>query len=303
MAISLPRRLPAARVLAKEGLAVREHERGADGGGLGIAMLNLMPKKESTEIQIARMLADGPADVSMSFFVPEGHTPKTVGRDHIENFYETWADIRGREFDGLIVTGAPIETLPFEEVTYWAQLCEVFEWAQRRVAGGYYICWAAQAALNHFHGVPKYELDAKMFGVFAHRIDAPESDLVRGMAPDFELPVSRHTEVRGEDLPRGAVRIVAQSARSGVGLLEEPARGLVYNFNHPEYDAMTLRDEYVRDVDAGAEIQLPENYFPDDDPDREPTARWREKGRLIYRNWLARLAEARGAEPTARKAG
>ncbi len=297
MAISLPRGLPAVEILREEGLEVREHERGVHGGGLAIAMLNLMPKKEATETQIARMLADGPVDVSLSFFVPEGHTPKTVGRRHIEAFYEPWSEIRTRAFDGLIITGAPIETLPFEEVTYWPQLCEILEWADERTAGGYYICWAAQAALNHFHGVPKYELEAKMFGVFSHAIETPESDLVAGMGSGFELPVSRHTEVHAEDLPADAVRVVAHSARSGVCLLEEPARNLVYNFNHPEYDALTLHDEYARDVDAGAEIRLPENYFPGDDPAREPTARWREQGRLIYRNWLARLARARGDVP------
>ncbi len=305
MAITLPPGLPAARILSQEGLEVRERTSGAAGSReLSIALLNLMPKKESTETQIARMLASGPEDVSLSFFVPEGHRPKTVDAGHIESFYESWSEISAREHDGLIITGAPIETLPFHDVTYWDRLCEVFEWAEGHVGGCYYICWAAQAALYHFHGVPKYELEAKMFGVFAHDVDAPDSTLVQGMGRHFELPVSRHTETRREDLPTsGAVRVVAQSSQSGLCLLEEPARGIVYNFNHPEYDALTLRDEYLRDVKAGAEIQVPRNYFPGGDPSREPTARWRDKGRFIYRNWLTRLAAARAARSEARRVG
>lgn len=280
--------LPAYQALRDEGVeVVSPGEAAHRGPPLRIAILNLMPEKPVTETQIARVLGDSAHDVALTFFVPGAYRAKTTPASHIAAYYERWPSIRQRSFDGLIVTGAPIETLPFEEVTYWRELTEILEWARLRVGQSYYICWAAQAALWHFHGVPKRRLAEKMFGVFPHRIAAPRSPLMKGLPQNFPVPASRHTEIAAADLPEDrGLEVLADSAESGLGLVHDAPNRAVYMFNHPEYDAGTLAREYRRDLAAGRPVPLPRHYFPGDDPARAPAQTWRAGARILYRNWL-----------------
>ena len=307
MPIVLDTTMPATRALREEGVEVITPGTGRQKGRpqsqpLRIAILNLMPEKPVTEAQIARVLGETAYDIEPTFFVPGDYRSKSTPDSHIAAFYERWPSLRSRSFDGLIVTGAPVETLPFEEVTYWRELTEIMEWARVRVGQTYYICWAAQAALWHFHGVPKRPLPEKMFGVFPHRIVAPDSALMTGLAPGFGVPVSRHTEVAAADLPKDSgLEVLASSGESGLCLVGDAPKRAVYMFNHLEYDAETLAREYRRDLEAGRPVPLPKHYFPDDDPARAPAQTWRGSARILYRNWLdlvRRHAEARheGAE-------
>jgi homoserine O-succinyltransferase len=301
MSIKLPDSLPAGKILRNEGIEVLGPESPPRPGArpLRIALLNLMPEKADAEVQIARLLGAAPYAVEVTLFLPDSHTPKTAPAAHIAAFYERWSAIRQREFDALIVTGAPVETLPFEEVTYWRELTEIFDWARVHVCRSFYICWSAQAALYHFHGVPKHGLDQKMFGVFRHRVADTGAALLSGFGEAFPVPVSRHTEVRAADLPANVgLEVLADSDQAGLCLIEDRPRGAVYMFNHLEYDAGTLRDEYLRDLEAGAPVPVPRHYFPGDDPARPPIDGWRPYGHLLFRNWIAeigRCAHADGA--------
>lgn len=290
MPIKLPDGLPGQPLLHAEGIAA------ADDPVLGcnaersirVALLNLMPHKCDTEVQIARLLGDTPYRVELSLFVPDDYTSKNTPQEHIAAHYHRWSAIRNATFDGLIVTGAPIETLPFGEVTYWRQLTQVFDWARQHLHRSYYICWAAQAALYHFHGVPKHPLPEKHFGVYRHRVTDHSTPLLDGFDRHFPVPVSRHTEVRHADLPTHTdLSVLAESDEAGLCLLESEKDRAVYMFNHLEYDAETLRGEYRRDLAAGRSVPLPGNYFPDDDPTAEPVNYWRSHARLLFRNWLA----------------
>ena len=288
MAIILPTDLPAARRLRAEGVDVlAPNEDRTVGSALRIAVLNLMPNKPDTETQICRVLAETAYRVTPRFFVPDSYRSKTTPADHIDAFYARWSQIRDCEFDGLIVTGAPVETLLFEDVTYWRELCAIFDWARTRIGESFYICWAAQAALQFFHGVPKHELPEKMFGVFPHRLVRPDAPLLRGLEEGFPIPVSRHTAVREDDLPGGrGIEVLAASAESGLGLVRDRHNRAVYMFNHLEYDADTLSREYFRDLREGRPVPLPRHYFPDDDPARCPAQSWRGSARILFRNWL-----------------
>ena len=303
MPIALPNGLPARRVLQREGIEVIDgrasddhHRRGAR-PALRVALLNLMPTKIATETQIARLLGSTPFRVDLTPFVPDSYVPKCTPARHIEAFYERWSAVRGRRFDGLIVTGAPVETLPFEEVSYWRELTEIFDWSRERVRRSCFICWGAQAALHHFHGVPKRALPRKAFGVFRHRVARPGAPLLRGFGASFVTPVSRHTEVRAADLPPGSgLDVLADSPEAGLCLVEDRPGGAVYMFNHLEYDAGTLRDEYLRDLKAGRPIQLPRHYFPGDDPARPPVNTWRPFAHLLFRNWITGIDRSAGLE-------
>lgn len=288
MAIRLPQDLPAHAVLTAEGATLIAP--GAPGRPLRIALLNLMPDKVATETQLARLLAASPFDVEPVLLRPASYRPRNACAEHLRAFYRTWQEVRGTEIDGLIVTGAPVETLPFTAVAYWEELTAVLDWAAAELAGSLYICWAAQAALWHFHGVPKHDLTQKRFGVFAHRI-VNRAPVLAGFAASFPMPVSRHSETRAHDLPAGVgLRVLARSPLAGPGLIEDRPRRALYMFNHLEYDRTTLCDEYRRDLRSGRSVPLPRGYFPGDNPTLPPHHGWRRVARLLFGNWLAGVA-------------
>jgi homoserine O-succinyltransferase len=298
MPIVLPKGLPARHALEAEGIRVLA-ETPPDAAGappLRIALLNLMPRKTTTEIQIARLLGDTARTVELTLAVPDSYVSTTTPAIHLSAFYRRWTEIRDARFDALIVTGAPVELLPFEAVTYWRDMTRVLDWADRNATRSYYICWAAQAALYHFHGVPKHMLPRKRFGVYRQAILQPDNPLFDCLPGHFPTPVSRHTETRQGDLPRIAgLTVLAGSPQSGLCMVEDRDRRAIYMFNHLEYDAGTLAEEYRRDRDAGADIALPEHYYPSDDPSRPPFNTWRPYARRVFRNWLG------GNEPAAER--
>ena len=305
MSIALPIGLPARTTLAAEGIEILAGDE-LDRRGrrpLRICLVNLMPNKIATETQICRLLGATSLPVAVTLCVPDSYRSKTAPESHVATFYRPWSRIRDEPFDGVVVTGAPIETLPFEEVTYWRELCALFDWAKARVASGLYICWAGQAALYHFHGVPKHPLPGKIFGVYRQRVAGADSRLLRGFGEEFPVPVSRHTEVRAADLPRQAgLTLLAGSSEAGLCLIEDRANRAVCMFNHLEYDAGTLGDEFRRDQQAGKPIDIPRNYFPGDNAERAPVNVWRHYGHLLWSNWLGeiyRTPAARGAEQPA----
>lgn len=292
MPIKIPDDLPARSTLEREGVmilgeadAVRQDIR-----PLRIGLLNLMPNKIRTETQIARLIGATPLQVELTLVRMSDHIPRNTSADHMLSFYRPWADVRDEYFDGFITTGAPVELLPFEEVSYWDELRRVFDWTQTHVHGSFNICWGAQAAVHHFHGVPKHALDKKAFGVFEHHNLAPASPYLRGFSDDFAIPVSRWTEVRREDLPEDhGITVLAESAEAGLCLLDDPRHRALHMFNHVEYDSTSLAEEYFRDRDAGKPIDVPKNYFPDDDPSATPQNRWRSHAHLLFGNWINQI--------------
>ena len=289
MSIALPMGLPARRILLDEGIEVlgRNDLRRWGRLPLRLCLVNLMPNKIVTETQIARLLGATSIPVELTLCVPDSYRSKTAPADHMASFYRPWTHVREEPFDGVVVTGAPVETLPFEEVTYWSDLCRIFDWARSRMVSNIYICWAAQAALYHFHGVPKRQLPEKIFGVFRHRLTNEDSRSLCGFGQEFPAPVSRHTEVRAADLPvQAGLTVLAASSDAGLCLVEDHGNRAVYMFNHLEYDAGTLGEEFRRDQLAGKPIGIPRNYFPDNDPERAPENIWRPYGHLLFGNWL-----------------
>ena len=290
MPIKIPENLPAIDVLRAEGVMVMSDATAArqDIRPLQIALLNLMPNKVRTETQFARLIGATPLQIELTLIRMTGHTSKNTPAEHLEAFYTSFAEARARRFDGLIITGAPIEKLPFEAVDYWAELQTVFDWTQTNVQRTFAICWGAQAMLHHFHGTPKHALPAKAFGCYRHRNRAPASPYLRGVSDDFIVPVSRWTEVREAELPPG-LRVLMSSPETGPCLVEDAAHRALYMFNHIEYDTTSLAEEYQRDVAAGAAIAPPANYFPGDDPARAPENRWRSHAHLLFGNWINEL--------------
>jgi homoserine O-succinyltransferase len=289
MPIKIPDDLPARATLEAEGVVVM-HETTAsrqDIRPLRIGLLNLMPDKPRTETQFARLLGASPLQVELTLLRLTSHTPRNTAAGHMLAFYRTWEDASGETFDGFIVTGAPVEALPFEEVIYWDELRRIFDWTQTHAHACLTICWGAQAAVQHFHDVPKHMLPQKRSGVYHHHNLAPASPWLRGLADDIEIPVSRWTEVRHDDLPEnGELKVLLDSNDAGLCLLEDHARRTLHMFNHIEYEATSLADEYVRDRAADPTTPLPRNYFPADDPDRTPKNRWRSHAHLLFGNWL-----------------
>ena len=292
MPIKIPDQLPAHEVLEREGVSVM-NERTAlrqDIRPLQIGLLNLMPNKIRTETQFARLLGATPLQVELTLVRVGNHRAKHTSEEHLISFYQTWEEVRDRKFDGFIVTGAPIELLPFEEVTYWKELQQIFDWTTTNVHSSFYICWGAMAAAWHFHGVPKHTLEKKAFGVFRHRNNAPASPYLAGFSDDFAIPVSRWTEVRKTDLPPSAgLDVLMESEATGPCLLAEATANRLYIFNHIEYDSTSLKEEYDRDVAAGSAIEVPHGYYPDDDPSRPPLNRWRSHAHLLFGNWINRV--------------
>ena len=291
MPIKIPDDLPARATLEREGVMVmtEAHAVRQDIRPLKVALLNLMPNKARTETQFARLIGATPLQVEMSLLRMTRHKPKNTSPDHMIAFYRSFAEVldSGEKFDGLIVTGAPIELLDFGQVTYWEELRRIFDWTQTHVHSTMNICWGAQAALHHFHGVPKHELPRKAFGVFRHRNLKPASPYLRGFSDDFSIPVSRWTEVRIADLPEDAgLDVLMESDEAGLCLVEDKPRRQLYMFNHIEYDTTSLAEEYWRDRDAGKDIHIPANYFPNDDPHATPENRWRSHAHLLFGNWI-----------------
>ncbi len=289
MPITLPESLPAFEVLAREGVMVMSESRAArqDIRPLRIGLLNLMPKKIETETQFARLIGATPLQIDLQLIRMSEHQSKTTPPSHMEAFYRPFREVRGEKFDGLIITGAPVEHLPFEAVTYWDELTEVMDWTQANVHSTFGVCWGGMAMLWHFHRVPKHMLPHKAFGCFRHRNLAPASPYLRGFSDEFVIPVSRWTEVRREDVERvpGLVTLLG-SDEVGPCLIEDAGHRALYIFNHFEYDSETLKAEYDRDMANGTPISVPVNYFPDDDPARPPLNRWRSHAHLLYGNWI-----------------
>ncbi len=302
MPIKVPNDLPATSHLEEEGLVVMKESDAVrqDIRPMRIAMLNLMPHKIKTEIQLARLIGGTPLQVELTLLMTASYTPTNTPMQHMLDFYRPWEEIREEKFDGLIITGAPIERLPFQDVIYWRELTEILDWTQTHVTTTLDLCWGAQAALNHFYGVPKHELPHKMFGVFPHRVARRGASLLRGFDDEFPVPVSRHTEVRATDLPRRAdLEILAESDVAGLCLIQDHTHRHIYMFNHLEYDALTLGDEYRRDKDAGLDIQLPAHYFPGDDPAKRPKNTWRSHAHLLVSNWIHDMYQETPYETTA----
>ena len=289
MPITLPETLPAYDVLRSEGVMVMSPDRAAhqDIRPLRIGLLNLMPKKIQTENQFARLIGATPLQIDLKLIRMSSHETKNTAAEHMATFYRPFQAVKGEKFDGLIITGAPIEHLPFEEVTYWDELCEVMDWTQTNVHSTFGVCWGGMAMINHFHGVKKHMLDHKAFGCFRHQNLAPTSPYLRGFSDDFVIPVSRWTEMKQAEIDAApGLKTLLGSDEVGPCLVEDPGRRALYVFNHFEYDSVTLKEEYDRDVAAGKAINVPRNYYPDDDPTRPPLNRWRSHAHLLYGNWI-----------------
>ena len=289
MPIKIPDDLPARSTLEAEGVvAMRESDAMLqDIRPLHIGLLNLMPNKISTETQIARLIGATPLQVELTLVRIGGHVARNTSADHMASFYRPWDDVRARRFDGFIITGAPVEHLPFEDVTYWDELRRIFDWTQTNVHRSFNICWAAQAAVHHFHGMPKYALPEKAFGVFSHRNLAPASPWLRGFSDDVAVPVSRWSETRACDIPRDSgITTLLESETTGLCLLHDRASHALQMFNHIEYDSRSLADEYHRDAATKPNTTVPSHYFPDDDPTRPPQNSWRSHAHLLFGNWI-----------------
>ena len=289
MPIKIPNRLPATQTLAEENIFVMTDERAGkqDIRPLQILLLNLMPTKIDTETQLSRLLGNTPLQVELTLMHTSSHKSKNTSEDHLLAFYTTFDQVKDRYFDGLVITGAPVEMMEFEEVTYWEELCEIMEWSTTHVHSTFHICWGAQAGLYYHFGVQKKTLDKKMFGVFPHIADYKRSMLFRGFDDVFMVPHSRHTTIDREDLEGiPGLKILASSPEAGVFALSTKKGRQIFITGHPEYDAETLGREYWRDVNAGKPIEIPKNYYPDNDPSKAPVSTWRSSANLLYCNWL-----------------
>lgn len=289
MPINIPNNLPAYTILNNENIFVMTDTAAAhqDIRPLRIAIVNLMPKKIETETQILRLLSNTPLQVDIELIQMASHVAKNTSAEHLTKFYKTFEDIKDTRFDGLIITGAPVEQMPFEEVDYWKELCEIMEWSKRNVCSTMHICWGAQAGLYFHYGIPKYDLPQKMFGIFPHKAEVSNSPLMRGFDEKFYVPHSRHTEIRRIDIEKiSELRIYASSPESGVAIIADKTERQFFIMGHLEYDRFTLANEYFRDLDKGLPIDIPKHYFPYDDPSQPPHFIWRSHANLLFSNWL-----------------
>ncbi len=295
MPIKLPSDLPAYAVLTREGVSVMDEDAAStqDIRPLRIALLNLMPKKIQTENQFARLIGATPLQIELTLIRMTNHYSRNTAEEHMESFYRPFSDVKGEKFDGLIITGAPIEHLDFDTVDYWEELKEVMDWTQTNVHSTFGVCWGGMALINHFHGVDKHLLDAKAFGCFRHRNLDAASPFLRGFSDDCVIPVSRWTEMRQSeiDAARG-LRTLLGSDEAGPCLVEDPEHRALYIFNHFEYDSDTLKQEYDRDMAEGTPINVPMNYYPGDDPTKPPMNRWRSHAHLLYGNWINEIYQS-----------
>ena len=289
MPIRIPDDLPAKEILNSENIFVMIEDRAyhQDIRPLRILIVNLMPTKRTTETQLLRLLGNSPLQVDITLLKMKSHKVKNTPMEHMIKFYTHFENIKHEKFDGMIVTGAPVELLEYEEVNYWDELCTIMEWANANVQSTMYVCWGAQAGLNYHYGIDKYGIDAKKFGVFRHKVVQEKTDLLRGFDDLFYMPHSRNTEIRKEDVEKIDDLVILAEAEDGdLGIIANRDRSRIFIIGHPEYDPYTLKKEYVRDVTKGLDIAVPVNYFEDDNPDKEPIDRWRAHANLLYMNWL-----------------
>ena len=289
MPLIIPQNLPAFAALQNENVFVMNEARAVaqDIRPLRILVANLMPTKIATETQLARVLANSPLQVELTLLRMDTHESKNTSAEHLESFYTRFSEVRNSRFDGMIITGAPVEQLEYRDVDYWDELCEIMEFSKTNVYSTLHVCWGAQAALWYHYGIPKHPLAQKMFGVFEHRVRRPLNPLMRGFDEIFYAPHSRHTEIRRADIDKvPALRVLAESDEAGPHILSTENGRQVFVLGHQEYDRETLYNEYIRDVRAGLPIEVPKNYFRDDDPEKEILFRWRSHGNLLYGNWL-----------------
>ena len=289
MPIQIPNDLPAASTLQQENIFVMTENRAIsqDIRPLEIVLLNLMPTKIATETQFSRLLGNTPLQVHLELMHTSTHVSKNTAQDHLLNFYKSFDELKDRKFDGMIITGAPVENMEFEDVDYWPELCRIMEWSKTNVHSTLHICWGAQAGLYYHYGIPKYPLPEKLFGVFPHKADYKRSILMRGFDDEFWIPHSRHTTVLREDIEAvPGLKIIASSEKAGVLAVMNKAGKQIFVTGHSEYDADTLEREYLRDKNQGLPIHVPENYYPNDDDTQEPMVRWRAHANLLFSNWL-----------------
>lgn len=292
MPIKIPNDLPAAKLLEAEGLFIMREKDAMrqDIRPLHIALLNLMPLKQKTETQIARLIAATPLQVDLTLLTTSSYQPTNVSSQHLSRFYKSWRDISNDKFDGLIITGAPVETMAFEKVKYWSELCDILAWASSNVHSCLDICWGAQAAMYYFHHIPKHPLDEKAFGIYPHQIFNKQNPLLSGFSDEVRVPVSRHTYTKAADVQKIAgLEILIDSPVNGLCLIEDKPKRHIYMLNHLEYDSTTLSDEYHRDLAQGHQIALPFGYFPDDNPDQMPLNLWRSHAHLFFANWINQI--------------
>ena len=289
MPIKIPNALPATDTLRSENIFVMTETRAMtqDIRPLQIALVNLMPTKIDTETQLARVLGNTPLQIELELIAPSGHVSKNTSKEHMLAFYKTFDQVKHRTFDGVIITGAPVELMDFEEVDYWPELCEIMKWSKTHAHSTLHICWGAQAGLYYHYGIQKKLLDKKLFGVFKHTVEDPNFILFRGFDDKFWVPHSRNTTVAREDIEAvEGLKVLSASPEAGVYAVKSPESKQVFLMGHAEYDPDTLKKEYLRDVAAGIDIQIPANYFTDDDPAQPPIVRWRSCAHLLYANWL-----------------
>ena len=288
MPVKIPDDLPAYSILESENIFVMNEKRAdtQDIRPLKILIMNLMPTKVETETQILRLLSNSPLQTDVEFLQAATHESKNTSKEYLGRFYRTFDQVRDRRYDGMIITGAPVESIDFEEVDYWNELCEIMDWSRTNVCSTLYICWGCQAGLYHHYGIPKYPLDSKVSGIFEHQVLVPTEPILRGFDERFFMPQSRHTEVKAEDIRKNPhLHIVSSSPESGVGIVVSE-RNEVFITGHFEYDRGTLAYEYERDLNAGMNPHVPDNYFEDDDPRKDPVLRWRGHATLFFTNWL-----------------
>ena len=294
MPIKLPNNLPAFNVLQSEGVSVMTEAQASrqDIRPLQIGLLNLMPKKIATETQFARLIGATPLQIEFTLIRMSEHQSKNTSSDHMDAFYTSFQDIKHRKFDGLVITGAPIEHLSFTDVRYWDEMTEVMNWTQTNVHSTFGVCWGGMAMINHFHNIEKHMLAAKAFGCFRHQRLDESSPYLRGFSDDMVIPVSRWTEVRQDELDAANLTTLLASDKTGPCLVQDDAHRALYVFNHFEYDRDTLKQEYDRDLESGKPINVPDNYYPKDDPTKTPQNRWRSHGHLLYGNWINEIYQS-----------
>lgn len=289
MPIKVKDNLPAKNILRSESIFVMGEDRAfhQDIRPLKILIVNLMPNKQQTEVQILRLLSNTPLQLQVTFIRMESHISKNTSEQYLEEFYKVFDDIRDIRFDGMIITGAPVEQMPYEDVNYWEEICEIMEWSKTNVTSTFHICWGAQAGLYYHYGIPKYQLDKKVFGVFPHTKVYNHYDLLRGFDDVFYVPHSRHTEVRAEDIEKNTeLEIISSSQESGVYIVYAKEGRQIFVMGHSEYDSDTLKNEYFRDLKKGLNPEIPKNYFKDNDPEKEPISLWKAHSSLLYTNWI-----------------
>lgn len=289
MPITVPDQLPAIEILRGENIFVMNESRAfrQDIRPLKIAILNLMPLKQATEVQLLRLIGNTPLQIDITLLHMESHISKNTSQEYLASFYQVFTDVKHQRFDGMIITGAPVEHFPFEQVAYWRELTAILDWTLTNVTSTYHICWGAQAALYHHYGVPKYPLPHKMFGVFPHGKNRTDVNILRGFDDMFFAPHSRHTEVRRADIERvPGLEVLSESPQAGVYIAASCDGRQLFVTGHSEYDPLTLKTEYERDLARGDAIDPPVNYFPDNDPSRHPLVNWRAHAGLLYSNWL-----------------